>query len=720
MKFLNPALLSGIGLVAVPIIIHLINRRRYRTIEWAAVDFLLNALQRRTRRLQLQDLILLLLRIALLALLVLALSRFTVPTTAAKGPSGSGTNIMLILDRSMSMGYQVGGKTRLDAAKQRAFEILEQSEQGSAIAVATLPDSTATRAFFRTFDPLLAKELVERADVSYEAFAVDQTVRQALEYLQNSELDGWEVYLLSDFQEVDWREAYQEVAGLSEELDKLGKFFFVSVNSGQNQNVALTELTLGDALLDTQGVTTFTARLENKGAYPVEALPVQIKIDGRLSGSKDVSLQPNESKSVWFQQRLKPGDAYQEIQVEAQPDGLPGDDKRHLVVRVSSGKPVLIIDGNPSTEPVSSESSFLSFALSPDFSDEEGEFVLPFKPIVRTVDTLEASDLVEYECVILANVAAVTKASASLLHKHLSEGGGILVFMGELIDAHFYNQFILQSEGESLGELGRILQEDQVEGGLKLQKPSSSHPVFANLLHEDADLLQIRFSKAFQFKAPEVQSYTPILNFSSGLPFLSEFSIGRGRMLIFNTTATPDWSTLPLKPLFLPLLYRSIHYAIAGRLDDTRSSTVGEPLIRNLKSASEGQTFNVRSPGDEATSTTSPRPSSAGGYSIRWDRTQLPGFYHMVNAAEGFEDKFAVNPLAAESSLMPAFRTDVERWVPNLDFQYVEPGAPLNETISDVRTGRELWKLALGMVILITLAEPFLAARFTGRKSGEA
>lgn len=717
MKFLNPALLSGIGLVAIPIIIHLINRRRYRTIEWAALDFLLNALQRRTRRIQLQDLLLLLMRVALLALLVLALSRFTVPTNAMKGPSGSGTNIMLILDRSMSMGYQIGGKTRLDAAKQRAYEILEQAQQGSAIAVATLPDSTATRAFFRTFDPLLARELVERAEVSFEAFEVDQTVRQALEYLRNSELEGWEVYLLSDFQEVDWRNAYQEVAGLSAELSKLAKFFFVSTNSGQNQNVALTALTLGDALIDTQGVTTFTAQIENKGAFPVEALPVQIKIDGRVSGRKEVSLQPNESKSVWFQQRLEPGDAFREIQVETQPDGLAGDDVRHLVVRVASGKPVLIIDGNPSIEPVSSESSFLKFALSPDFSDEEGEFILPFKPFVRTVDTLEASDLVEHECVILANVAALTKGSASLLHKHLSEGGGALVFMGEQVDAYFYNQFILQSEGKSLGELGNILRDEHVEGGLKLEKPSSSHPVFAGLLHEDSDMLQVRFSKAFQFKAADSQSYTPILNFSSGLPFLAEFSIRRGRMLVFNTTATPDWSTLPLKPLFLPLLYRSIHYAIAGRLDDTRSSNVGEPLIRPLKSAAEGQTFNVRIPGEEGTSIASPRPSSAGGYSIRWDRTQRPGFYHMSNAAEGFEDKFAVNPPAAESSLKPASHADLQRWMPDLGFQFVEPGAPLSETIGNVRTGHEFWKLALALVILITLSEPFLAARFTGKKS---
>src|SRR5262245_38399354 len=135
MSFLNPIMLAGLAAVAVPIIIHLLNRRKFQKVTWAAMRFLRNAVERNQRRMRIEDMILLALRCLLLALLALALARPAILSNATDTFGQGRVTGVLILDNSRSMGMSDGTGTRFEKAKKAAENVVDSMPAGSATAV---------------------------------------------------------------------------------------------------------------------------------------------------------------------------------------------------------------------------------------------------------------------------------------------------------------------------------------------------------------------------------------------------------------------------------------------------------------------------------------------------------------------------------------------------------------------------------------------------------
>ena len=151
MAFLSPILLSGLVLASVPIIIHLLNRRRFRLIDWAPMKYLKLTIKTNRRRLRIEQLILLALRTAMIVVLVLAVTR---PVLSRGGGlagwlSGSGGRVsrLLVVDDSLSMGYQVNREAAFAQAKDVAAELIKATgPQDSLTALVTAAYATVLRA----------------------------------------------------------------------------------------------------------------------------------------------------------------------------------------------------------------------------------------------------------------------------------------------------------------------------------------------------------------------------------------------------------------------------------------------------------------------------------------------------------------------------------------------------------------------------------------------
>src|SRR5262245_41208862 len=123
MTFLAPVMLFGAAAASIPIIIHLFFRTRYRTVAWGAMKFLLASIEQTSRRVRFQELLLLLCRIAVVALLAFARAR---PLWSALNVSAKEEVLaVLVIDTSMTMGVREGDKTRLDLAKDAAVRVLD-------------------------------------------------------------------------------------------------------------------------------------------------------------------------------------------------------------------------------------------------------------------------------------------------------------------------------------------------------------------------------------------------------------------------------------------------------------------------------------------------------------------------------------------------------------------------------------------------------------------
>jgi hypothetical protein len=135
MTFLHGYLLAGLALAAVPVVLHLITRQKPRTLRFPAFRFLQQRALRNRRRLRLRHLLLLLLRVGLIAALCLALARPRLHSGPWAAAGERPVAAVLVFDTSPSMDYTSAGATRLDEARRRARELLDEMAEGSRVAV---------------------------------------------------------------------------------------------------------------------------------------------------------------------------------------------------------------------------------------------------------------------------------------------------------------------------------------------------------------------------------------------------------------------------------------------------------------------------------------------------------------------------------------------------------------------------------------------------------
>src|ERR1051325_2675471 len=166
MSFLNPIMLAGLAAISVPIIIHLLNRRRFQKVVWAAMRFIQASVEKNQKRMRIEDLILLALRCLLLALLALALARPAILSNAGGVFGQSKVTGVIILDNSQSMGMSDGTATRFDKAKKAAEAALDSMPVGSATAVLFASDTVYGAIPEPTFDFNLVRKILREAPLT--------------------------------------------------------------------------------------------------------------------------------------------------------------------------------------------------------------------------------------------------------------------------------------------------------------------------------------------------------------------------------------------------------------------------------------------------------------------------------------------------------------------------------------------------------------------------
>ncbi|MCA9203300.1 MAG: BatA domain-containing protein [Planctomycetales bacterium] len=443
--------LAGAICAAGPIIIHLLNRRRYKVVEWAAMDFLREAMARNRRIMRLRDLLLLLLRTAAVLLFGLALAR---PFLAASDEQFDGSkplHAVLVFDNSLSMGFESLGGTLLDQAKQRATEFLDRLPAGSRVSVIPLcgaaggysPDAY-------TIDD--AREAITRIAVVDRAASVSRAMNEARRAAQAGPELAQRIVFLTDQQQQNWR----DVAS-GETFADLESVQIVDVSGSELENTWIADLRVQDGLADVETPTTLVAVLRHEGAGPRHDLPVTLSVDGIEVASKTVTLEPGAgAREVAFTHTFS---GYQPevgrpalaaVQVTIAPDRLPTDDQRHLVVPVVASLPVVFVDQFGASEDVLKgrvgETRHLRKLLAPTSGNRNDSSLTSLNADrelvqVRHVTPTELSRevLADARLVVLAGVAPPTIEQAQLLREYVEQGGQLVIAAGAEFDPAEWN-----------------------------------------------------------------------------------------------------------------------------------------------------------------------------------------------------------------------------------------------------------------------------------------
>jgi hypothetical protein len=466
------ALAAAAGAVSVPIIIHLLNRRRFKVVTWAAMRFLLAAQRKNSRRMRLEQLILLAVRCLLVLLLVLAMAslmptaerlwRWLFPESVQYAHAlGHRTHKIVVVDGSFSMATRLADATAFERARGLAEQVVRDSPRGDGFSV-VLMSAPPRRIVPEPSEDAgkVAKEIAGlrlphgNADLVATLNTVESLVRASPEKFEQRE-----VYFVTDLQKSSWvLRQPGTVASTLQRIQSRARTVFVDVGQDGINNLAVTSLTLGQPLA-TVGVTTpVTAVVHNFGAETREGVRIELlvgkaratndepKMEPRVAHQRVEKVPPGQNTFTFPYKFTAPGDYV--LQVRIDNDALELDDVRSAVVTVKNSVPVMLVDGKSTApEPLDRAAEWLRLALNP-FDNAVPPGFVPFRPKVVTESQFSdvgLGDLTDYDCVCFCDVARLSPAEVRRLETHLRRGGGAVFALGDQVDFGAYNEALFHS-----------------------------------------------------------------------------------------------------------------------------------------------------------------------------------------------------------------------------------------------------------------------------------
>lgn len=705
LTFLQPALLFGALAAAVPVIIHLIYRRHALVHRFPAVRFLLLADRRTARKFRLAQWILLALRVLAIVLLTLGLARpyltgGNVQAAALAPPQAT----VFLVDNSLSMLYRDGQETRLQRAKALASRLVQQmaAHDSAVVLPLLLPPEQADTALVFSNEHAGLHDHITALQASHATVDLPRSVQQALTLLHAQPAPRRRLVLLSDFTIRGWDEfQLAKLTLVPEQITIQG----IRIGRPQRDaNALVVDVRITEKPFIEQAPLDITAVLHNRSTTAMRNVRVDLLLGTTTVGQQLVDLEPEAQLSVPFR-LTAPAAGLHWGEVRLEGDGFTEDDRFYYALRTVTPVHVLLVDGDPGTSLFDSEIFYLLHALQP--RGVLGKPLFVSKPIPW--EGLEQERLSPYQVIILCNVEALAPPVRQRLHQFVSEGGGLMVFAGNRVDPVRYNAMFYRAETPLLPlALGQVTQRP-AEHPTSLGTVASTHESLAAFANAEAMLQR---AKVYRYVTMEGANTTPsvrtLLALQDGQPLLVEKDLGRGRVLFFAASADRDWTDLPTRTAYVPLVHGLVSYA-AHLSAAAQRPGVHIPEAARLvgRTEDDASTVTITTPdGQERLA----RYSREGASSVAsYHAYTVPGIYRLATPT-GL-DLLAVNATRAESNFDKLPTPDLQsRWHP-LTISLVDEEGFDQATTEAALTARELGNATLLALILVLVLESLYVHR---------
>ncbi len=673
---LAPIYLLGIAAAGIPLVLHLIYRRRAQKLFFPTIRFLRLSNERTAHRRRIQDLLLLLVRTTLFLLLALAFAQFIVKLTGGSGLVNARAAVVLVVDNSYSMSALDGEKERYATAKEAALAILRRLHSGDeAAALFTSGPERQLEPEF-TSDLQAVQGAINRSRYSAEGGNVMLAVREAQRLLLARDAQVREIYILTDLQKRAWETGtrWDEQPETALERERKAEIPILVFDAGRpvEAHLAVRDIRVSGHAFVRGTTVTVEADIANPTPLPAAAV-VDLFVSGEAKGRRKLDLRANAVGTATFAYEL-PQSGLADIEVRLPDDLLRIDDRRHFKLEVKENIRALIVQDAASAVDFLDQSYFLERALDPSIALRG-----PSASIIRTsrmqVKDVEQARLAGCDVVCLLGVRAVPDGAAAALKEFVRRGGGLIFFAGEELDAAAYaRQF---GEGpEALLPLG-LLPVDRAEPDRarfrQIASADESHFVFAPF----RGLNILKAVRVYKSARIDLHAATPMVTLAlltDGQPLVLEHSCGRGKVVFITVSADTAWSNLPVTDLFLPMMHQLV-YHVCGSVVETDSLAVGAPYRFRFPETAMPVAVTVRRPdGTEETVKTRPMPDSNEAV---YADTFAPGYYtYTTEGGAARRGAFVVNPDTAESDLS---RVSAEELEPHLAPSIVRVSSSIDE-----------------------------------------
>lgn len=724
--FVTPAFaIAGILLASIPVIIHLLNRRRFKTVQWAAMDFLLAAMKKNRRKMKFEQWLLLATRCMVLALLGLALARpfACEQATVAAGATRSGLHV-IVLDNSNSMGYlanRPNAATHLDQAKLIAKKLIESLAAGSESVAVVTTANPAGAALQPTFDLTAAARTIDRIEQSSSGTDLAGALNAANDIArQNSRQPLRRLELITDGTRSAWEpKDRDQLAALGKESAELFRIRHFNLAQQDQWNAAVVELAPAASLIRVgfNSDVLATARSFGKTTNGV----MQWTLDNQpLPASPSTDISTDAKPITQSQARFKDGGSHVVAASLASGDRLRLDDARYRVVDVASGLRVLVVEGERGVGALAGSGTFLDLALAPPAeAGSTGGAPLPLGRrsasyvVPELVSDIELGNkvLADYRAVILAGVGNISPGQAELLKRFVDDGGTLIVFMGEPVSGENYNQN-LHARGLLPGPLAKRVSVAADQRGFLFDfKPTGAlHPllrIFGGLENTGLDTAQVftywQLTLPADSKAERVLDFAPREGQTD--PAITLHRQGNGRVVFFATTANAEWTSFPAKPAYVALMHELLSGSVAAG-DAWMNRTAGE-VLETPPTLTFRAAPSLKDPnGQEVQLQTTTAADGRSAY--RSAPLTKIGVYTLSTGAATIP--IAVNPPADETDIRPIGDAAVRAALGGVEIEMEADQIPA--TAEARRGGNDFGWIVMVAVLSLVCLESLLAMRF--------
>jgi hypothetical protein len=701
--------------IAAPILIHLINMLRHQRVEWAAMEFLLLSQKKHKTWVIIKQLLLLLLRIAAIALVVMALAQPLLPDRWGNFLSAQPTHHIVLLDDSYSMSENLNGSTAFDLAKKVVQRLGESATRPREPQMFTLLRLSRSGGRYGGTRPDFQKEVVDsdfaqRLGKSLEPIQVSQTAAEPLPALDAiGQLLGENagerriIYLVSDFRTRQWDKPDELKKRLTELDENHAEIQLIDcVEEKGRPNLAITSLEPEEGVRAAGVQWRMLVTVQNYGASAVRKVPIAWSADGKPGGTAEIAeIAPGSSEQKAFDVNFAVAGEHT-IEARLDDDAVTIDNRRFAVVDLPVTTPVLLVDG------ASANSKSIAFALTV----RKG-----IQPEIVPPDYLTApkKPLSEFAMICVANCGKIDRAGVEALEKYAAEGGGVMFVTGPKTRGEYVTQDLYRN-GKGLFPVPLGSAEPLVVDPLDNTPDvhSEDHEVFRNMEHR-VDYISKIFVKQYFATAPSWNAKSDpstrvIMRLRNGAPLLVEKNFGRGRVMAFLSTTSDLWNNWRSGPSFTVFVFNLVPY-LSHRFGAGNSLLVGEPKTLSFASPPFEAAVRFSGPGGDVSSATIQSEASGADHrSVTYTKTETSGFYSALLTQPSHKAEvrnFAVNVDAGEGDLRALAGPDLFSRLAPLKprFEY----ASRYEVKVDETQGRNLGDLFLLILLIVLLVEQWFA-----------
>ncbi len=711
MSFAVPLFLLAMLAALIPVLLHMINLQKAKTIPFSTLRFLRLGVEKTRRRKYLHDILLLAFRAAALLLIALALAKPTVTHFGGLLGSGDASAVVLILDNSSSMSTVDVGGSRWEAALAATYEILDRLDQRDSVALLLTcgPPRPALDQLYQNLE--VVRETLAECRVRYEKADLLSRIRKAESLLQDSSAPNKEIYVITDMQAVSWDSSMAaEPAPAGQELPPV---VLVDVHRETLANAALIDVTLQSAGPVAGMPIQATVRLQGDLKLDQQR-HVELLIDDQtIETSPTITIPAAATAEHSFNFTVdQPGIHTGVVRLRGD-DACGNDNQRLFAISAARNIPVAVIKPNEHEISYLEDSYYLERALNPVGG---GDWAIQVDSLLP--GALTSAPLRDYAIVFCVNLPALDAPYAARLRDYVRGGGHVVWICGDNVEAGLYNGMNQSAGGELLpvSLTRRRESESSQDGGWNIGWIDVAHPALAAFAQPQSLYQSVLVSKYIAVDAVDQSLAKVLAKLDDGDPLLIERPVGSGSVLFLGTSVHVAWSNLPLRPLFLPLLARLTFYLADANAAQGQLSA-GNPIPIIDHNSDPGAV----EPDDGQRSHELTLPD---GNIVRLDAesdrqrssfadTHEIGIYRLRSLRQGDprERAFAVN---LDPHEVPAAISAADRITPLVGEDRLLVCRDVNEiesTIRRLREGRSLMELFLIAVLIVLIAEAYLANR---------